>query len=253
MEKIKIYSTEQIQKIAQAGKLAAQTLDTIAPFIKEGISTLEINELCDNFTKLHGGTSAPLEVTGYHHAICTSLNDEICHGIPSPKIKLKKGDIINVDVTVNLDGYYGDTSRMYAVGEISPAAQKLIDTTYKSLQAAISAVKPGKPFSVIGRAIEEVVHPHGYGIVEDFCGHGIGTVFHEAPNVLHYYHPLFDRLIMKEGMVFTIEPMINASASIDYFMDKNKWTAYTRDGALSAQFEHTVVVTNKGCKILTKI
>ncbi len=252
MEKIKIYSQEQIKNISKAGKIASQTLDYIGQFVKSGISTLQINNLCNSFIKKHGGKSAPLEVEGYKHAICTTLNDEICHGVPSKKIILQNGDIINIDVTVNLNGYYGDTSRMYKVGEISEKAERLISITKESLKKAISIVRPNQPFSEIGKVIEKVVAPYNYGIIRDFCGHGIGTMFHGAPQVLHYYHPSLDKISMKEGMIFTIEPMINESSSVDYYIDaKNKWTAITRDGALSAQFEHTILVTKNGAKVLT--
>ncbi|MBN1783580.1 MAG: type I methionyl aminopeptidase [Alphaproteobacteria bacterium] len=253
MNRIEIYTPEQIKHIAAAGKIAAQTLDYIEPFVKTGISTLQLNDLCHNFIKKNGGKAAPLEVKGYKHAICTSVNDEICHGVPHKNIMLYDGDIINIDVTVNLNGYYGDTSRMYTVGKISDTAKDLIETTKLALMEAINVVKPNQPFSAIGKAIEKITKPKGYGIIRDFCGHGIGTMFHGAPHVFHFYHPEYDNVLMKEGMVFTIEPMINATPSITYFIDKkNKWTAFTQDGALSAQFEHTIVVTSKGAKILTR-
>ena len=250
---IKIYTKKEIDGITKAGRLASQLLDYITPFVKEGISTLKLNNLCDEFTKKHGATSAPLEVDGYKHAICTTLNDEICHGVPNKKSILKTGDILNVDVTVNLNGFYGDTSRMFTIGNVSNKAEKLIRTTYKSMMEAIAIVRPNQPFSEIGKVIEKIVSPYNYGIIRDFCGHGIGTMFHGAPHVFHYHNHEYDKILMKEGMIFTIEPMINATPKHDYFIDKKDgWTVSTADGALSAQFEHTILVTKTGHKILTK-
>ncbi len=249
---IKIYTPSQINSIEKACRIASATLDYITPFVKAGISTLTINNLCDEFIKSKDGTSAPLEVEGYKHAICTTLNDEICHGVPSDKVILTDGDIINIDVTVNLNGFYGDTSRMYTVGKVSEIAEQLIKITKLSLKSAIKIVKPYQPFSAIGKEIERIVNPYNYGIIRDFCGHGIGTMFHGSPQILHYYHSAYDKILMKEGMVFTIEPMINESSSFDYYIDKsNGWTAFTRDGTLSAQLEHTMLVTKNGVKILT--
>ncbi|MBN2675833.1 MAG: type I methionyl aminopeptidase [Alphaproteobacteria bacterium] len=249
---IKIYSPKEIDGIRKAGHLARDVLNYIAPFVKEGVSTLELNDLCDSYTRKHGATSAPLEVSGYKHAICTTLNDEICHGVPHAKRMLEDGDILNIDITVNLNGFYGDTSRMFKIGNISNQAEKLIRSTYKAMMEAIKIVAPGQPFSLIGKTIEKIVAPYNYGIIRDFCGHGIGTMFHGSPHIFHFYHKAYDKVIMQEGMIFTIEPMINASPNFDYFINKKDgWTVATADGALSAQFEHTVLVTKNGHEILT--
>ncbi len=186
---------------------------------------------------------------GYTRNCCISKNDIICHGIPNKNEYLNPGDIVNVDVTTIIDGYYADTSRMFFIGDVSTEAKKLVDTTYDALMKSISICKPGINLSEIGKTIQTMCEKEGYSVVRDFCGHGTGTEFHTEPNVLHYYEPKLN-VVLKEGMVFTIEPMIN-TGSYDMYMEKNGWTARTIDGGLSAQFEHTIGITDKGVEIFT--
>ncbi|MDR1691679.1 MAG: type I methionyl aminopeptidase [Rickettsiales bacterium] len=247
---MKIYSKEDFAKLRVAGKLAASVLDYITPYVKAGVSTLELNDIAHEFIIKNGAESACLNYQGYPKSVPISVNDVICHGIPSKKEILKDGDILNIDVTVIKDGYFGDTSRMYTVGNVSKENLDLIKITYDAMMKAISIVKPGVPLSAIGKAIESVVLPKGYGIVKEFAGHGIGTTFHEEPNILHYYANYYDKIIMKEGMVFTIEPMINLGKE-SLYIQNDGWIARTKDGKNSAQFEHMVGVTKKGCEIFT--
>lgn len=248
LSNIKIHSPRDFEGMRKAGHLAARTLDFIEPYIKEGITTQELNDLCHNFIISHQAIPAPLNYRGFPKSICTSVNHVVCHGIPGPK-RLEKGDILNIDITVILDGWYGDTSRMYAIGKISVLAQKLIDTTYEAMMRGIEVIRPGAHLGDIGHAIQSFGESKGFSIVRDFCGHGLGKVFHTAPNVLHYGKP-HTGLELQEGMFFTVEPMINAG-KYDIKVLDDGWTAVTRDKSLSAQFEHSIGVTSTGYEIFT--
>ena len=239
---------ESFEKTRIAGAIAASTLDEVAKIIKPGITTDEINNLCHEFINDHGAYSAPLFYRGFPKSCCTSVNHVVCHGIPSEKI-LKEGDIINVDVTAHKDGWHGDTSRMFVVGECSIKAKKLIKTTYDAMMKAIKIIKADIKIGNIGYTIQSIVEAEGFSVVRDFCGHGIGKQFHESPNILHYGEKNTGQEL-KSGMIFTVEPMIN----IGKFETKtlnDGWTAVTKDKSLSAQFEHTVGVTNEGYEIFT--
>ena len=241
----------ELQKMRDAGRVAAEVLDYITPFVKAGANTLELDTLIDRYVEARGAISATKGYKGYKHASCISLNDVVCHGIPSKDIVLKDGDILNIDVTVIVAGFYGDTSRMFWVGEVSELAKKLTRTTYDGMMAGINVVKSGLPLNDIGNAIEEVVGPHGYGIVREYCGHGLGRKFHEDPMVLHYatHAPMSPKL--RKGLTFTVEPMVNAG-TWRTFTENDGWTVRTADGTLSAQFEHSVAVTEDGVEILTE-
>lgn len=240
----------ELQKMREAGRMAAMVLDYITPFVKAGANTLELDTLIDTYITEHGAVSATKGYKGYKHASCISLNDVVCHGIPSTSIVLKDGDILNIDVTVIVNGFYGDTSRMYWVGNVSEAAKKLTMVTYEGMMAGINEVKGGLPLNEIGNAIERVVAPHGFGIVREYCGHGLGRKFHEDPMVLHYatHAPSSPRL--RKGLTFTVEPMVNVG-TWRTFTEDDGWTVRTADGTLSAQFEHSVAVTEDGVEILT--
>ena len=239
---------ESFKKTKVAGSIASGALDEVSKIIKPGISTDEIDKLCYEFIKDNGAYSAPLFYRGYPKSCCTSANHVVCHGIPSSKI-LREGDILNVDVTALKDGWHGDTSRMYEIGEISVKAKKLIDTTYQALMKAIKILKDGIHLGDIGFEIQNYVENNGCSVVQDFCGHGIGQSFHKEPNVLHYGKKGTGE-ILKEGMIFTIEPMINLG-SYETKILNDGWTAVTKDKSLSAQFEHTVGVTKDGYEIFT--
>ncbi len=245
---IVIHGASDFEGMRKAGHLAAQTLDFITLHVKEGVTTQELNDLCHEFILSHGAIPAPLNYRGFPKSICTSLNHVVCHGIPGPK-KLQGGDILNIDVTVILDGWYGDTSRMFTIGKVSLKAQKLIDTTYEALMRAIEVVRPGAYTGDIGHAIQNYVESKGFSVVRDFCGHGLGRVFHDAPEILHYGNP-GTGVQLQEGMFFTIEPMINAGRYKVKVLDDG-WTAVTRDKSLSAQFEHSIGVTASGYEIFT--
>ena len=248
MNEVKIYGKEDFAKMRVAGRLAAEVLDYITPYVVVGAKTIDLDTLCHDFIVERGAIPACLGYRGYRHTSCISVNHVICHGIPSEKI-LQDGDIVNIDITVIVDGYYGDTSRMYNVGKVGVKGRKLVQVTYDSMMRAINVVKPGATLGDIGYAIESYVKKFNYSVVEDFCGHGIGTVFHDHPNVLHYGRK-GEGLVLREGMLFTIEPMINAGKP-DSLVLSDGWTAITRDRSLSAQFEHTVGVTENGVEIFT--
>lgn len=249
---IYIKNKYDIKMMRKAGELAAKLLKYIESFVKEGVSTLYLNDLCEEFTKKHGAISAPLNYNGFSKSICTSINNVVCHGIPSEKEILKDGDILNIDVTVKLDGYYGDISKTYLIGNVDEEAKYLVRRTENAMFRGIKAVKPGKSLYEVGKAIEKYISKFGYSIVRDFVGHGIGKSFHEDPQVLHYYS-LQNKIRLQEGMIFTIEPMINMGKSYKVKVSsEDGWTVTTEDGSLSAQFEHTVLVTSKGAEILTK-
>ena len=246
-----IYNKDDFKGLRIAGQAAAKTLDFITDYVSAGISTYDLDKLVAEHTKKQGGICAPLNYCGYPKHCCISINDVICHGIPNKNEYLNDGDIVNIDVTTIIDGYYGDTSRTFLVGNVSDRARELVDVTYDSMMKAISICRPGQKLSEIGKVIQEMGEAHGFSIVRDFCGHGTGKVFHDAPNVLHYYEKQNDLVILKEGMVFTIEPMIN-TGSWEMYVEDNDWTARTIDGGLSAQFEHTLGITDKGVEIFTK-
>ncbi len=250
---IYIKNKYDIKMMRKAGELAAKILNYITPFVKEGVSTLYLNDLCEDFTKKHGAISAPLNYNGFPKSICTSINNVVCHGIPSEKEILQDGDIINIDVTVKLNGYHGDTSRTYLIGNVDEEAKYLVRRTENAMYRGIKTVKPGKYLYEVGKAVEKYISKFGYSIVRDFVGHGIGKSFHEDPQILHYYS-LRNKIRLQEGMIFTIEPMINMGKSYEVKVSsEDDWTVTTEDGSLSAQFEHTVLVTSKCAEILTKV
>ena len=239
---------ESFKKIKLAGLLASNTLDEITTFIKPGITTEKIDKICYEFIRDNGGYSAPLFYKGFPKSCCTSANHIICHGIPSGKY-LTDGDIINVDVTAIVDGWHGDTSRMFFVGDVSIKCKNLISTTYEAMMKGISTIKAGTKLGTVGFTIQNYVEEKGYSVVKDFCGHGIGRKFHEQPNVLHYGKK-DSGIELKAGMIFTVEPMIN-SGNYEVKLLNDGWTAVTRDKSLSAQFEHTIGVTDYGYEIFT--
>jgi methionyl aminopeptidase len=247
---IPIKSQDEIAKMRIAGQLACDVLEMIAPHVKAGVTTDELNTLCADYTeKVQEAISAPLN---YHHfpkSICTSVNHVVCHGIPDNTV-LKDGDIINLDITVIKDGYHGDTSKMFLIGEVSPEDSRLCRLAQESLYIGLKKVKPGATFGEIGAAIQKFIKSKGrYSIVKDYCGHGIGVEFHEEPQIVHYKNN--DKTKMLEGMCFTIEPMINLGKASTVLDKEDNWTVYTSDGKNSAQWEHTLVVTKTGCEILT--
>lgn len=247
-DKVPLHGPDGFAAMRAAGRLAAETLDMITPWVLPGVRTADLDRLCEEFIRGHGAVPAPLGYRGYPKAICTSLNSVVCHGIPGDR-RLETGDVLNIDVTVILDGWYGDTSRMYTVGPCPPAAARLIDTTYAALQSGIAAVRPGGTLGDVGWAIQALAEARRYSVVREFCGHGIGREFHQPPTVLHYGEP-GRGLVLEPGMIFTVEPMINAGRR-EVTVLSDGWTAVTRDGSLSAQFEHTVGVTETGCEIFT--
>ena len=248
-ETITLLSKREIEKMRQAGRLAAELLDHLAPMIQPGVSTLEINDEAERWTQAHGAKSAPLGYHGFPKSICTSINEVICHGIPNADRILKDGDIINIDVTPILDGYHGDTSRTFFVGTPSPLAKKLVEVTEECLRRGIAAVKPGARIGDIGAEIQEYAEAHGFSVVRDFVGHGISRIFHTAPQIPHYGKRGKGKRL-RSGMVFTIEPMIN-EGTWEAVVLEDGWTAITKDSKLSAQFEHTIAVTQDGVEILT--
>ena len=245
---IKLYSKDAFESMRKACQLTAQCLDEVHDLVKPGIATQEIDKFIFEFGMSHNAPPATLNYRGYQYSCCISINHVVCHGMPSDRI-LKDGDIVNVDVTFVLDGWHGDSSRMYVAGTPKRAAQRLIDVTYNCLMAGIEQVKPDNRIGAIGEAIEEVAHKERCSVVQDFCGHGIGRLFHDAPNILHYGRKN-EGAEMKEGMIFTIEPMINLGKHNVKILGDG-WTAVTRDKSLSAQFEHTIGVTENGYEIFT--
>lgn len=243
-----IHGPEAFEGMRKAGRLTAEVLDFIAPHVKAGVTTETLDILCHNFILDHGAIPAPLGYHGFPKSICTSINQVVCHGIPSEKT-LKKGDIINIDVSVILDGWHGDSARMFIIPPIVHQVQKLIHVTYEALMRAIAVVKPGITLGDIGHCIQSYVESHHFSVVRDFCGHGIGRSFHAAPEVLHFGKP-GKGLILQEGHFFTIEPMINMG-TYDVKILPDGWTVVTRDRKPSAQFEHTLGVTSDGCEIFT--
>ena len=250
MTTITIKTAEEIAKMRVAGRLAAEVLEMIAPDVKEGVSTDELNQIChDYIVNVQKAIPAPLNYNGFPKSICTSVNHQVCHGIPGAR-KLKQGDIINIDITVIKDGYHGDTSKMFVIGKPSILAERLIRISQECLYLGIEQVKPGAHFGDIGAVIQKHAESQRFSVVREYCGHGIGRIFHEAPNVLHYGHPSTGEEI-KSGMTFTIEPMINAGKR-DVKLLPDKWTVVTKDHSLSAQWEHTILVTETGHEVLTQ-
>ena len=252
---IRIHEDADFAGMAKAGRVAASILDAVAPLVVPGATTGEIDAFITAEVERHGVTSATIGYKGYQHASCISVNHVVCHGIPGSKMPgrgndvLQATDILNIDVTVIVDGWFGDTSRMYVAGTAKPFAQRLINVTHEALMRGIAAVKPGNTFGDIGHAIQSYVEANRMSVVRDFCGHGLGRVFHSPPNVLHYGRPGTGP-VLEEGMFFTIEPMVNLGRPETKVLSDD-WTAITRDNSRSAQFEHSVGVTATGCEIFT--
>ncbi|QUS35963.1 type I methionyl aminopeptidase [Falsirhodobacter algicola] len=245
---IRIYEPEDYAGMRRAGAVAAEILDAVAARVVPGATTGDLDAFIDAEVERHGAVSATKGYKGYQHASCISINHVVCHGIPGPKV-LKDGDILNIDVTVIVDGWFGDTSRMYIAGTLPRKAERLIEVTHDALMRGIAAVKPGNTFGDIGHAIQTFVEAQRMSVVRDFCGHGLGRVFHAAPNVLHYGRA-GTGAVLEEGMIFTIEPMVNLGRPETKVL-ADDWTAVTRDKSLSAQFEHSIGVTADGCEIFT--
>lgn len=249
--KVTIKTPEEIEKMRVAGRLAAEVLEMIGEYVKPGVSTEELDRICHQYiTEVQQAIPAPLNYKGFPKSICTSVNHVICHGIPSPKKILKDGDILNIDVTVIKDGYHGDTSKMFFVGKPSIAAERLVRITQECLYKGIELVRPGARLGDIGHVIQKHAESHRYSVVRDYCGHGIGKVFHEDPQVLHYGQP-GTGMELQAGMTFTIEPMLNQGTYHTRLLPDG-WTVVTKDHKLSAQWEHTVLVTETGVEVLTK-
>ncbi|HXS88928.1 MAG TPA: type I methionyl aminopeptidase [Steroidobacteraceae bacterium] len=247
---VTIKTPAQQDQMRTAGRLAAEVLDMIGPYVVPGVTTDELNARCHEYiVNVQHAVPAPLNYRGFPKSICTSVNHVVCHGIPSPDKRLKQGDIVNVDVTVIKDGWHGDTSRMYAVGKIAPAAQRLIDITHEAMWIGIRQVRPGAHLGDIGASIQTFVEPQHLSIVREYCGHGIGQIFHEDPQVLHYGER-GQGLQLVPGMTFTVEPMVNAGKRHVRLLPDG-WTVITKDHSLSAQWEHTVLVTDTGYEVLT--
>jgi methionyl aminopeptidase len=246
---ITIKTEQEIEKMRVAGRLAAEVLEMIAPHVKPGVTTLELNRIChDYIVKNLQAIPAPLNYRGFPKSICTSVNQVVCHGIPGEK-RLKKGDIVNIDITVIKDGYHGDTSKMFSIDQPSVLAKRLIEVTQQALWIGINQVKPGCRLGDIGHAIQAHVESYNYSIVREYCGHGIGREFHEDPQILHYGKP-GTGIELKPGMCFTIEPMVNAGKA-QVKLKPDGWTVVTKDRSLSAQFEHTILVRENGFEVLT--
>jgi methionyl aminopeptidase len=245
---ITLHRREDFESMRRAGKLGAEVLDYVTPHVKAGVTTGELDKLCHDFITGHGAVPAPLDYRGFPKSICTSVNHVVCHGIPGDK-RLQDGDILNIDVTVILDGWHGDTSRMFYIGNPGVKAGRLVDVTYEAMMRGIAVVRPGATTGDIGHAIQDFVEQQRFSVVRDFCGHGIGRVFHDQPSILHYGEP-GEGIALREGMFFTIEPMINAGR-YEVKILADGWTAVTKDRSLSAQFEHTVGVTAEGHEIFT--
>ncbi len=245
-----IKTPEEIEKMRTAGRKAAEVLEYIEEFVSPGVSTAELDRLCHAYiTDVQKAIPAPLNYKGFPKSICTSVNQVVCHGIPSEKKTLKPGDIINIDVTVIVDGFHGDTSKMFFVGKPATHAERLVRVTQECLYKGIALVRPGARLGDIGHAIQTHAEGHYYSVVRDYCGHGIGRIFHEDPQVLHFGKP-GTGMTLEEGMTFTIEPMINAGKAATR-LKSDGWTVETRDGRLSAQWEHTLAVTSNGVDVLT--
>ncbi len=248
MGAVKIYGPDDFDGMRRAGRLAADVLDMIIPHVVPGVATDELDRLCHDFIVAHGATPSPLNYRGFPKSICTSINHVVCHGIPGERL-LRDGDTLNIDITVTLDGWFGDTSRMFHVGAVKRKAARLCDITYEAMMRGIAEIKPGATLGDIGHAIQSYAEDERCGVVRDFCGHGVGRVFHDAPSVLHYGEA-GTGLTLREGMFFTVEPMVNVGR-YEVKVLADGWTAVTKDRSLSAQFEHTVAVTADGHEIFT--
>ncbi len=246
-----IKNKEQIEAIKESGKINTGVLDEVAKHIKVGMSTADIDKIVYDYTIAHGATPAPLGYGGFPKSVCTSINSEVCHGIPDENIILKEGDIVNVDVSTIKDGYFSDASRMFKIGKVSEAADKITDVAKECLEAGIKAVKPWGHLGDIGAAVQELAEKNGYSVVRAFGGHGIGLEFHEDPFVAHVGKK-GQGMVLVPGMIFTIEPMINEGEYDVYVDDVNEWTVYTADDSLSAQWEHQILVTEDGIEIITQ-
>ena len=246
-----VYAPKDFKRLRVVGDLVARCFDYITPYVRAGISTGEIDRLVAEFLRENGARSSDLGYQGYPKSICTSVNDVIVHGIPSDDVILKDGDIVNVDLTAEYKGFHGDASRMFMIGNVAPRARELVQTCQDALNAAISICAPGVPLSEIGKNIESVVLPHGFSISRDFVGHGIGKVMHDDPQIYHFYDKHWDNVKMVPGLVFTIEPMINMGRP-ECKIDSDGWTARTVDGGWSAQWEHTLGITEDGVIIFTE-
>jgi len=247
---IKLHGAEGFAGMRRAGRLAAEILDALAPRVMPGVSTQELDDVVYRMTLDGGGIPATLGYRGYTKSCCISINHVVCHGIPSEQRTLKSGDIVNIDVTPTLDGWHGDSSRMYLVGDVPLKARKLVDVTYECLMLGLEQAKPGNHLGDISNAIQRHAEAHRYSVVRDFCGHGVGRVFHDSPEVVHAGRPGTGPEL-KPGMIFTVEPMINIGRA-DVKVLEDGWTAVTRDRSLSAQFEHSIGITDTGCEIFTK-
>lgn len=246
---IKLHGPEAFEGMRRAGRMAAECLDMLAPHVKPGVTTGALDDLAREFLLERGGVPACIFYKGYRNTVCTSVNHVVCHGIPGPK-PLKEGDIVNIDVTVIVDGWHGDTSRMYSVGEVRRKALRLMDVTYEAMMKGIELIKPGLRLADLGGAIQEHAERHRYSVVEAFCGHGLGRVFHDPPNILHFRDRKQEEIRLRAGMLFTVEPMINLGR-VDVSLLPDGWTAVTRDRSLSSQYEHSVGVTETGVEIFT--
>jgi methionyl aminopeptidase len=248
---VTIKTAEELEKMRIAGRLAAQVLEMITPHVQVGISTGELDRICHDYIVGElDSIPAPLNYNGFPKSICTSINDVVCHGIPNDRKILKSGDILNIDITVIKDGYHGDTSKMFCPGKTTAHAERLVNITQECLYRAIEVVKPGATLGDIGHVIQQHAEKNYFSVVREYCGHGIGAIFHEEPQVLHYGRK-GNGLLLEEGMTFTIEPMLNAGRRHVKLNKKDGWTVTTRDGRLSAQWEHTLAVTAAGCDVLT--
>ena len=246
--RIILHRPDDFVGMRRAGRLAAETLDMVTEHVRPGVTTDRLDRLCHDFILAHGAVPAPLHYRGYPRSICTSINHVVCHGIPGER-RLEPGDVLNIDVTVVLDGWHGDSSRMYCAGPPSTRASRLIDITYEAMMRGVAAVRPGATLGDVGHAIQVFVESNRCSVVRDFCGHGIGRKFHEAPNVLHFGKP-GEGPLLRPGMFFTVEPMVNAGRA-EVKVLEDGWTAVTRDRSLSAQFEHMVGVTPEGVEVFT--
>lgn len=247
---IHIKTDEEVELMRKTSKLAAEVLLMIEPYIKPGVTTNQLNDICHDFIIQNGATPSPLNYKGFPKSICSSINDEICHGIPSDR-KLRNGDIVNLDITTYLDGFHGDTNKTFFVGSPRAKTKKLVETGIEALHRGIAMVRPGARLGDIGAAIQQFVEGKGYSVVREFCGHGIGRNFHEEPQVLHFGR-FGEGIELKKNMTFTIEPMIN-DGNPDLRILPDNWTAVTQDGSHSCQFEHTILVTDSGHEILTRL
>ena len=246
---IKLHTAEDFDAMHQVGQMAARTLDELSPFVVPGMTTQALDDKALEIIRDQGAVPAPLNYRGFKKSVCTSINHVVCHGIPGDR-RLREGDIMNVDVTLFFEGWHGDHSRMYSLGDVSVKAKRLMDVTYEAMMAGINAVRPGASLGDIGFAIQQHAEINRLAVVRDFCGHGLGRVFHDTPNILHYGRP-GEGLVLREGMFFTIEPMLNLGKPAVKILGDG-WTAVTRDRTLSAQYEHSVGVTADGVKIFTK-